>query len=110
MPLEIQRVQAAAHYVISKTDPGQLGYIKLNTVLWYSDLEHYRWHGVSITGLHQYTRMPQGPVSNDIVRAVGRLTNEGQLEERLVEMNGFARRQMISVKEPEISMLTAAQI
>jgi hypothetical protein len=110
MPLDIQRLEAAAHYVIAKTDPGQLGYIKLNTILWYSDLKHYRWYGVSITWLEQYTRTPQGPMSNDIVRAVGRLTREAKVEERLVGMNGYTRREIISVKDPDNSALTEDQI
>jgi hypothetical protein len=33
----------------------KLGYVKVNKILWYSDLEHYRWHVVSITGLPDYS-------------------------------------------------------
>jgi hypothetical protein len=101
MPLEIQRVHAAVHYVIEKTDPSKLGYVKLNRILWYSDLEHYRWHGVSITGLQQYTRTPQGPMSNDISRAVRHLIREGKVAERLVNVFDYTRREMICSWRPE---------
>jgi len=108
--LEIPRVAAAVHYVIANTAPGKLGYVKLNRILWYSDLEHYRWHGVSITGLRQYSRTLQGPMSNDISRAVGRLAQAGKVAERTVKVTDYARREMICLAEPDVSVFTAEQI
>jgi hypothetical protein len=70
--IDIQRVAAAAHYVVAKAESSTLGYIKLNKILWYSDLEHYRWHGTSITGLREYSRIPQGPFSKDMTIFVER--------------------------------------
>jgi len=108
--LETQRVTALVHYVIAKTDPGKLGYVKLNLILWYSDLEHNRWHGASITGLRHYTRTLQGPTAKEILPAVRRLVKDGKVEERTVKVKDYARREMLSLDEPDVSMLTAEQI
>ena len=105
-----QRVAAAVHYVIAKVDPGKLGHVKLNKILWCADLEHYRWHGVTITGLQHYARTLHGPMSQDIVRAVGRLAREGKAEERTVTVTDYTRRQMVSLQHPDISMFTSVQI
>jgi hypothetical protein len=107
---KIQRVAVVVHYVIAKAAPGKLRYVKLNKVLWYSDLEHYRWHGVSITGLKHYTRMQWGPMSKEISRAVGCLVKERKVAERTVNITDYSRREMICLAQPDFSALTAEQI
>ncbi len=105
-----QRVAAAVHYVIAQANSSKLGHVKLNKILWCADLEHYRWHGVTITGLQHYLRTLHGPMCQDIVRAVGRLAREGKVEERTVTVADYTRRQMVSLQHPDISMFTDAQI
>ncbi len=107
---EMERVAAAVHYVIATTDAGRLGYVKLNRILWYADLKHNRSYGVSITGLRQYTRMLQGPMAREINQAVFRLIREGNVAERTVTEADYARREMISLAEPDVSAFTAEQI
>ncbi len=106
----MQRVVDMVHFVIAKTHAGKLGYIKLNRILWYSDLEHFRWHGVSMTGFKHYARTLQGPMSEDITRAVRQLVKAGKVEERTVKAANFARREMVSLDEPDVSALTEEQI
>lgn len=110
MPIDRKRVAAAVHYVIARTEPSKLGYVKLNKILWYADLENYRRHGESLTSLSYYTRMPQGPMSKDISRAVRQLMKEGLVAERPVRVFDFTRRELIWLKEPDIAMFTAEQI
>ncbi len=105
-----QRVAAAVHYVIGKANSRKLGYVKLNKILWCADLENYRWHGVTITGLQHYTRTLHGPMSQDIVRAVGQLARERKVEERTVTVADYTRREMFCLQHPDISMFTGAQI
>jgi hypothetical protein len=102
---EIERVAAAAHYVIFRTEPGKLGHIKLNRILWYADLEHYRRNGTSITGLQHYLRAPQGPLSSDIPRAVGLLVKRKWVTERSVAVADYTRREMVSLQEPDFTRL-----
>jgi len=100
--IDIERVAAAVHYVIFRTDAGKLGHVKLNRVLWYADLEHYRRHGASITGLQQYSRAPQGPLAPEIFRAVGWLARTGKVSERPVAVADYTRREMVSVRDPDV--------
>ncbi len=108
--VDAQRVAAAVHYVIAKANSSKLGYVKLNKILWCADLEHYRWHGVTITGLRHYARTLHGPMSQDIVGAVGRLAREGKVEEQTVTVTDYTRREMFCLQHPDISMFTGAQI
>ena len=94
------RIAVAAHYVIARAEPGQLGHVKLNTILWYADLEHYRRAGRSFTGLTEYTRTPQGPYAADIPRAVGVLAREGKVREQPIRISDYARRAMVSLRQP----------
>jgi hypothetical protein len=49
-------------------------------------------------------------MSQDIVRAVGRLVREGKVEERTVTVTDYTRREMICLQDPDISEFTGAQI
>jgi hypothetical protein len=105
----IARIMAAVHYIVAKAESAKLGHVKLNRILWYSDLEHYRWRGASITGLQQYSRTLQGPMSNEISRAVGRLVKERKVAERPVKIANFVRREMVSLELPVIDALNHEQ-
>ncbi|HMK69771.1 MAG TPA: Panacea domain-containing protein [Xanthobacteraceae bacterium] len=108
--IDRERLAAVVHYVIANAAPGQLGHVKLNRILWHADLEHYRWHATTLTGLRYYARTQQGPMSQDISRAVGGLVREGKVAERTVPVTDYTRREMVSLEPPDTSLLTAAQI
>src|ERR1700683_5495501 len=110
MPIDLRRVATIAHYVIARTNPSDLGYVKLNKILWYADLEHYRRHRLSLTGLEHYARMPQGPMSKDVTRAVTRLRKDKKIIEKPVKVIDYTRREMISLVEPDLSVFTVEQI
>ena len=97
---ELIRIAVAAHYVVARAEPGQLGHIKLNIILWYADLEHYRHAGRSFTGLTEYIRTPRGPYAADIPRAVGVLAREGKVREQPIKISDYARRAMVSLRQP----------
>jgi hypothetical protein len=112
---DIQHVADIVHYVIAKTEPGKLGqvrlgHVKLNAILWYADLEHYRWHGAAMTGLQEYVRAPYGPSAPDIARAVGLLVRQGRAAERTVAVADYSRRDMHALRPPDMSALSAEQI
>jgi hypothetical protein len=109
-PLELPNITALVHFVIARTERVKLGHIKLNKILWYADLEHYRWHGASMTGLTHYTRTLQGPMVDDITRAVRQLIKEGKVTQRTVKTGNYARREMQSLQRPDMSGLTVEQI
>src|SRR5688572_19350081 len=100
-PNLLERVAAAVHYVVARTNQNMLGVTKLNKILWYSDLEHYRRRGETITGLQHYTRMPQGPMSKDIGKAVQLLKRQQAIVERPTKVIDYTRREFVWLKQPD---------
>lgn len=109
LAFDIERLAAAVHHVIARAQLGRLGHVRLGTILWYSDIEHYRRAGTSITGLTQYQRTTHGPYSVAITKTVGALARLGKVSEQMVEIDGYKRRDMISVAEPNRSVLSTTQ-
>jgi len=106
----LQRLADAAHYVIARTEPEKLGATKLNKILWYADLEHYRRTGRSITGLRAYRRMPRGPVPLDIDRAIALLKRDGRIVERKSKVHDYERREFIWLKDPDLSIFSPLEL
>jgi hypothetical protein len=107
---DLQRLAVAAHYIIARTEPAQLGATKLNKVLWYSDIEYYRRTGKTITGSKTYVRLSRGPVPHRIENALNLLKNGGKILERTTKVYDYDRREFIWVQQPDISTFTADQI
>lgn len=94
------KLKALTHYIIARCeDPRILGSIKLNKILWASDLWAYAQWGKPITGEH-YIKQQFGPVAS----TVG-LINELQAEEQIVvrERRDFGRNKTdyIALVEPK---------
>jgi hypothetical protein len=107
---DLAKLAAAAHYVIARTEPSQLGATKLNKILWYSDIEYYRRTGHSITSVKTYVRLPRGPVPHRIDDALKLLQREGKILERKAKVYDYDRREFIWAKQPDVSIFTADQI
>jgi hypothetical protein len=105
-----RRLPFAAHYVIRRTEPAELGATKLNKILWFADLEYYRQNSRTITGLDAYVRMPRGPVPDGIEVALNELKAKGSIIERQSRVIDYYRREFISLREPNISMFSATEI
>lgn len=105
-----RRLSHAAHYVIRRTEPSELGATKLNKILWFADIEHYRQHGNTITGLSTYIRMPNGPVPDGIGKALFGLKQQGAISERKARVIDYDRREFVWLKEPNITMFSADEI
>lgn len=107
---DIGRLATAAHYVIARTDPAQLGATKLNKILWYSDLEWYRRTGETITGSQAYVRLPHGPVPHRIEDALNLLKRESKIFERKTPVLDYERREFIWLEDVDMSGFTAEQV
>lgn len=103
-------LELLAHYIIARTEPGTLGATKLNKVLWFVDLEHYRRHGRSITGLTAYVRLERGPVPPGIERVLSSLKASQKIFERKTKVFSHVRREFVWLKEPDVSNFTSEQI
>jgi hypothetical protein len=107
---DLDRLAAAAHYVIARTEPSELGATKLNKILWFADIDHYRRHGRTITGLSEYVRMPRGPVPDGISHALDILKEESSISERPARVYTYTRREFVWLKEPGLSRFDATEI
>lgn len=94
------KLKELVHYIIARCeDPNILGSIKLNKVLWVSDLSAYvRW-GQPITGEH-YIKQQFGPVAST-VGIFRELQAEGKIVVREREVFGNTKTDYIALIQPE---------
>lgn len=101
---------AAVHYICNKADdPSVLGAVKLNKVLWYSDVIHFTITGRPITG-ETYVKRQHGPVPRHVLGALEDLVRGGRVARGKVDHYGFMKNEYISLVEPDLSLFTADEI
>src|SRR5438552_3689164 len=96
-----EKLKALVHYVAARCeDPRVLGSIKLNKVLWLSDLHSYVTTGTPITG-ERYIKRQFGPVAASMVGILTELQQEEKLIVREIEApNGKIKTDYIALKRP----------
>jgi hypothetical protein len=104
------RLSDVTHYVIERCEPAKLGAIRLNKILWYSDVLYYRHHGRTITGADNYVKQQYGPVQKNMLGVLDQLKREGKVVERKCDTPVGIRREYISLKEPDLEPFTADEI
>lgn len=103
-----EKTKSLVHYVISQCpNPDVLGSIKLNKVLWVSDLWAYVERGEPITGEH-YIKRQHGPVVASMVGILGELEAEARIVQRQIPRG--AKVDYFALTEPDLSMFTATEI
>lgn len=104
-----EKLKTLVHYVVSRCeDPSKLGSIKLNKVLWVSDLSAYVTTGKPITGEH-YIKQQFGPVAASMVGILNELQAEKKIVVRDTEAFGNPKVDYIALSRPEnISRLFTA--
>jgi hypothetical protein len=108
--MSTNRLAALAHYVIWRCDPAELGAVKLNKILWFSDLEHYRLTGRSITGAVSYTKRQYGPVPRGIMQALATLEGEGKIAQSSQNYYGRPKTMFLSRERPDLEPFGADEI
>lgn len=104
------RLKALVQYICYQChDPSVLGAIKLNKILWYSDVIAFARSGDSITG-ETYVKQQFGPVPRHILGVIEDLEAEEALVMREVEFYGKQKKEYVALKKPDISMFTADEI
>ncbi len=106
----LSRLAKAAHYVIARTEPEKLGAVKLNKVLWFADVEHYRRTGRSITGLSAYVRLPKGPVPDGIRPALASLRAAGAIAVRKQKVFSYDRFEYVWLSEPDLTEFSPEEV
>ncbi len=104
------KLAAAAHLVIARLRPEDLGATKLNKILWAADCEYYRRHGKSLTGEEEYVRRDNGPCPLNIERVIDTLKRDGAIAESLQPIISYARREFTALKEPDIDQFEPEEV
>lgn len=102
----MRKFTALVHYIIDQCsdNPTQLGTIRLNKALWYSDVTAYKHYGESITG-ERYVKRQFGPVPQHILRTLDELKRNGSISiERKSDLSGVD--QFRSLAAPDASILS----
>lgn len=97
------------HYICHKSDHEKLGAVKLNKILWFSDVLNFLGWGVSITG-SAYIKRQRGPVPSNILYTLEQLKSEGVLDITEKPVYGFTKREYVSLKEPNIDIFKPHEI
>src|SRR5580658_775606 len=110
MEFRKDKFKGLVHYICWKsTDPSRLGAVKLNKILWFSDIIAFATLGESITGA-PYIKRRSGPVPKPILPALRELVNENRVRIEEVEYFGRPKKQYISLCEPDRSIFTDEQL
>ena len=98
------------HYVCASCpNPADLGAIKLNKVLWFSDIIAFGKLGVSITGV-QYIKQKFGPVPKPILPALNGLVQSGAIRIEEISYYGHLKKQYISLRAPNCTLFTDGEL
>lgn len=110
MTLNMDKLIGLVHYICYKChDPAVLGAVKLNKVVWYSDVLSYVDTGKPITG-ETFIKRQLGPVPKHIQKVLDELKTRGDIVVRDVEYHGYPKREFIAMTKPDISMFTPDEI
>src|SRR5271165_7126802 len=98
--MDREKFKKLVHYVCWRCgcDPSKLGAVKLNKILWLSELSMYYTTGQSITSA-RYVKRQRGPVPAPILPILNELKQEGVLTIRETEFHGFKKREFIVNKD-----------
>ena len=104
----MRKFKALVHHIIHEcARPDQLGAIRLNKVLWFSDVTAFRIEGKPIT-TEKYVKRQRGPVPRRILQALKALEASGDIA--IVEPeHEFDTRKLMSVKSPRSKLLTSRE-
>jgi hypothetical protein len=109
MAFDRNKFKNLVHYISHRCDnPDDLGSTKLNKILWYSDIEAYRFLGTAITG-EVYKKHGFGPVPQHILSVLDELQDEGKIRVNDVIYYGRDKKEFVSLKKPDISMFSKKQ-
>jgi hypothetical protein len=109
-PVGLERLKQLILYVAEQgQDDPALGAIKLNKILYFSDVRAYLQLGKPITGA-TYQHLPEGPAPRELLPARRELLNEDKLQ--LVSTWYFNRRQerVVAKSPPNLTMFSEAEL
>ena len=112
---DLDKLRRLVHYIChrKREAPRELGRLKLNKILFYSDLYAFLHTGKPITG-EEYIKQKHGPVSKHLDQIVEELEESGQLAVSVEPYIGGGEERthhlFFSLKEPNIDDFTSNEI
>jgi uncharacterized phage-associated protein len=91
------KYREAILYICSKCDPDRLGAVKLNKVLYFSDMVFYAIHRRPITG-ETYRKQQFGPVAQHLRSTLSQLQAERLLIINEADYHGYRKRQFAATR------------
>src|SRR5689334_9411951 len=108
--LNMVKLEEAIHYICSTCTAGdRLGAVKLNKILYYSDMVHYAKTGSSITGA-SYAKRQRGPVPKQVLPAIENLCRAARLDVRNISVFDMVRREYDSYGDTNLAVFSADEI
>lgn len=105
------KFKALVQYVcwLSREDPSKLGAVKLNKVLWFSEVISFAKIGEPITGA-RFVKQKFGPVPKSIMPVLDMLQREGLLRIMEVEYYGHKKRQFVCQGDPNTDIFSKEEL
>jgi hypothetical protein len=109
MQFDRLKFKDAVLYICHKCDRSRLGAVKLNKVLYFTDMIRYAWTGTPVTGA-TYKKRKHGPTTDQLLSALRELSAEKKIEINDVNFFGFAKKEYVTLDEPDLSRLGKEEI
>lgn len=102
--MDMMRLEEAVLFICSTARPeDELGAVKLNKILYYSDMLRYAQTGKSITGA-TYVKNQRGPVPREVMKVINRLKAANRLSTSEVSIFDKTRREFDALDEPSLKI------
>jgi hypothetical protein len=109
MQFDREKLKAVVLYVCSRSEPSQLGAVKLHKVLYYADMIQYAVSGTPITGA-LYRKRQLGPTCDALLPILRELEQADALRVREVDYFGYLKKEYEIVATPDMRRLTSAEV
>lgn len=110
MTVNMAKLVEAVHFICSKCEASdRLGTVKLNKILYYSDMTHFAEIGSSITGA-TYEKRQRGPVPKEVLAAIDVLRKSGRLVTRNVSVFDHVRREFDASGQTDLSLFNSTEV
>lgn len=108
--LNMEKFEEAVHYICATcTEGDRLSAVKLNKILYYSDMIHYAKTGTAITGA-SYAKRQRGPAAKQILSAMENLRRQMRLDWKHVPVFEGARREFDAHGDTNLSLFSGDEI
>lgn len=101
-----EKFKTLIHYACASVDdPAKLGAVKLNKIMWFSDVFSFSELGEAMTGA-TYMKLQYGPVPRAMMPTLREMVSEGRIRVDEVEYFGKTKKQFVSLSDPDMSIFS----